>query len=369
MTRRVRLSSVCAALAILVVATGAFTTNALAQGKGADPHAAPNYTGPFPPIRVTPPTANFGIANPDQPIHTAVTITNTSSSAIHIKEVRPTCKCTVPTLPKDTLAPGEQITVPVVLDLRGSLGEVKKPFDIFVTGWERPVTVVVAGVLSYPISVDPDKPQATMKRKGEITLRSTDGRPFKVISVHGREPQVVEKKPKEGDRALEWTIQWDVAHVQDFPYMLVLETDHPECEVFTVRFWGQLVSGPEVEFIKNWKYIFSNRTNVNFGAVPPGGSTEIEIPISRTDHSVPCEITFDRTKVEHTLPEGLRAEVIAVNEVDGRPQDEMYVIRLTNTAPTKTTICAPLYFRTGSEEGDKLTRSWIGGVLHAQNDG
>lgn len=377
MVRRARTVSV---LTSIVVGLGLLSTVAVAQqqNSGSGGHQQPQYTGPLPPIRVTPVEADFGTANPDNPIHISVKITNTAPQTIRIREVRPTCKCTVPTLPKDVLSPGETIEVPLVIDLRGSLGKVRKPFDVFVEGWNRPFTAVVMGNLSYPIEVTPDGPMATPQRKGEIKLRAVDGRPFTVNAVHGREPQVVERTPDNSPRSLEWTVQWDVAHVQDWPYMLVIETDHPECEVLTVRFKGAIISQAEVPYIKNWPFIFVNRTNVNLGLIPAGGSVEFDVPVTRPDRTDRCEISFSPDEIVDTFDDAIRAEVIDVKPVDGRPDDEQYYIRVTNHSKTPKTICTPLYFSTkvidpesisdlkgGAERpsGERLSRCWIGGVV------
>ena len=305
-------------------------------------------------------------------------ITNTSPKSIRVAEVRPTCKCTVPTLPKDILTPGESIDIAVVLDLRGSLGAVKKPFDIFVEGWNRPATVVVSGTLQYPILVSPDQPQAVPARKGELKLTSADGRPFTVLSVHGLPPQVVQRVPKEGTQATEWTVQWDLTHVPTWPYMLVLETDHPDCEVFTVRLWGEKVSEPEVAFIKNWREIFVNRMNVNLGAIPAGGSAEFDVPVARPKHDSPCTISFFEDRVDTTSPEGLKMELIEAKPVDGKTTDETYRIRVFNSSAQKRTFCVPVYFSTLNTDpasvanpnggkvrapGEFLARCWIGGIL------
>jgi hypothetical protein len=202
-------------------------------------------------------------------------------------------------------------------------------------------------------------------RKGEIVMKSIDGRPFKVIGVHGLPPQVVERTPPTGERALAWTIQWDLGHVNGWPYMMVLETDHPECEVLTVRMGGALVSNVEFPFIKNWPIIFVNRTNVNLGAVPPGGSVEIDVPVTRPDRSKPCEISFAEDTIVDTLDGQITAEVVRIQPVDGRPDDELYFVRITNISEKPQIVCAPLFFRTTTDEGVKQARCWIGGVLRA----
>jgi len=345
-------------------------------------HAAPQYTGPLPPLRVEPSEANFGIANPDHPIHLTVKVTNTSPKSIRISEVRPTCKCTVPTLPKNILTPGEEIEIAVVLDLRGSLGDVRKPFDIFVDGWNRPWTVVVTGKLQYPILITPDQPKAVPARRGEITLTSAEGRPFKVISVHGLPPQVVEKEPKEGPLATKWTIQWDVTNIKDWPYMLVVETDHPGCEVFTVRLYGGEISAPEMPFIKNWKQVFCNRVPVNLGTIPSGGSVDVEVPMTRAKHDCDWGISFQEDRIETTHPDGLRVELVDVKPIDGKPSDELCIVRVFNTSEVKKTVCVPLYFSTKNDDpealknevggavrtpGEFLARCWLGGVLQGPN--
>jgi hypothetical protein len=160
--------------------------------------------------------------------------------------------------------------------------------------------------------------------------------------------------------------------------MLVLETDHPECKVFTVRLWGPEVSEPEVPFIKNWREIFVNRMNVNLGSIPAGGSVEIDVPVARPKQASPCTLSFFEDRVDATSPEGLTVELIKAEPVDGKPTDETYRIKVTNTSATKRAVCVPLYFSTTNPDpaaianpnggkvrspGEFLARCWLGGVL------
>lgn len=354
--------------------TTAASKPAVQASEAESPASAPTTpTGPRPPANVEPMIYDFGVRNPADLIWTKFKVKNPTNQTLFIREVKPACKCTVPTLDSKVIPPGGEITLDASLDLRGHLGDVKKNFNIFFEGYGVPIECVISGVLSYPVQITPHKPVISALPRdlsGQLYLKSIESRPFRVCAVNGREPVVLHKN-SQGESATEWRIQYQLDPTltsEKLPYMLLVETDHPGAELLDLKISGTVNSQRELEWIKLWKDIFVNRNNVNLGVIPKGGYADFETSIMRPveTHSTACEVSF-ASRMFTGLPPipsaakdgALTAEVIKIEPVDGRPTEEMYTVRVTNHSDENTVIQQPLYFHSGGVE----SRLWIGARL------
>ena len=112
-----------------------------------------------PPAQVEPLVYDFGVRNPNELVWTKFTVSNPTNQTLFIREVKPACKCTVPTLDSKVIPPGGEINIDASLDLRGHLGDARKNFNIFFEGYAVPIECVISGVLSYPVQITPNKPK------------------------------------------------------------------------------------------------------------------------------------------------------------------------------------------------------------------
>ncbi len=323
-----------------------------------------------PPVRIEPAVYDFGLKNPNELVWADFTVHNTSSQTLFIREIKPTCKCTVPEPDSEVIPPGGQITIDASVDLRGSLGDVKKDFRIFFEGFAMPVDCTIKGVLSYPVQISPDRPAINAVPRdltGQLYLRSLEGRPFRVCAVNGREPVVLHKNSR-AETATEWRIQYQLPDLtrEQLPYMLLVETDHPGARMLDLKLSGTASSKRELEWLKLWKDIFVNRNNVNLGVIPKGSYADFETSIMRPDRTGPCEVSLesrmfdDLTPIPSAARDGeLSVEIINVEPIDGRPNDEMYTVRVTNHSDENKVIQQPVYFHSGDVE----SRLWIGARL------
>lgn len=322
-----------------------------------------------PPVQIQPRIFDFGVKNPNKLVWTKFKIHNPTKQTLFVREVKPACKCTVPTLDSKVIPPGGEITLDASVDLRGHLGDVRKNFNVFFEGYAQPIEGVIQGVMSYPVQVSPSSPRFLTfpnDRVGQLTLRSIENRPFRVCAINGKAPKVLFKNSPD-DEATEWRVQYeiDAPTPADLPYMLLVETNHPGARMLDVKLVGQPVSGRELQWIKLWKQIFVNRSNVNLGVIPKGQSADFETSVMRPDHSTHCTVSFESTMFNvpttplAAKPGDLSAEVVKVAPIDGRPEEEMYTVRVTNHSDENKVIQMPLYFRSGNVEA----RTWIGARL------
>jgi len=371
-----------AGLVLTVLAVGLFAAPAVAQKKQFTP------SGPRPPVSVDPGTFDFGKKDPNKLIHTVFKFTNTSNATLRVDRVQPSCHCTVPTLEKNTILPGETIEIEATLDLRGSIGDVAKDFMVFFEGYEgHPLRCKMKGKLAYVLEVEPSKPRLDRQPTGQLTITARDGEPFTVLAVHGEEPQVVAKRGETADgQAAEWVVRYDFRNtnarqwrmVEDGatvtwephtpgdskPYMMLIETDREDLPVLDLRLWGREISKQEMPYIKNWASIFCNRNMANLGRLAKGESNEFGAAITRPEasHAERCRVFCPDPRV--------RVDVVGVEPVDGRPKDEQYTVRVTNVSDEEGMFLAPLIFECGTNpnNADFQTRMWIGGYFRSGDD-
>lgn len=332
---------------VRLLAALALAAAALGLTRGADAQGA------SPPIRLDPPVFDFGVSHPDEIVDASFTLTNIGTRTLRISGVRAACKCTTPVLPRDTLAPGQSIDIETTVDLRGSIGDAKKDFRVSFDGYAVPVRCVIQGVFAYPVALEPDRIQAPA---GTLTLRSTTGRPFRVLSVNGREPEVLAQSPQGSERAVQFTVRYNLLRDRPMPFALVVETDHPDAEVIGMRVYNAATSQQERPYMLNVRQIHVNRPMLPVGRLGPGESTVVDTKLTRRDLTEPATVRVGSDQ--------LSAEIVKIDPVEGSARDEIYHVRITNRSEADRLVLAPLFFRTTGDEGEELlARGWVYGRL------
>jgi hypothetical protein len=107
-------------------------------------------------ISATPTSIDFGNMKQMESRDTAVTVTNNGAGILHIREVDADCGCTIPTLAKNELAPGESTVVEINFNSKKFHGNVVKMVHIYSNDPDQPVVDVMltANVFS-PLIIDP----------------------------------------------------------------------------------------------------------------------------------------------------------------------------------------------------------------------
>lgn len=73
---------------------------------------------------------DFGTIKQGQKVKKTFTFNNTGNAALAIIDAKGSCGCTVPTYPKDPIAPGDKGEIEVVFDSAGKSGEQNKTITI-----------------------------------------------------------------------------------------------------------------------------------------------------------------------------------------------------------------------------------------------
>lgn len=102
------------------------TSEALNNAQEMSPEVVSNPTT----IKMDKMEHDFGAIDQDKPAFTTFTITNTGTNPLIISSAKGSCGCTVPTFPKEPIAPGESGTIEVSFDPSGKPGPNNKTVTI-----------------------------------------------------------------------------------------------------------------------------------------------------------------------------------------------------------------------------------------------
>lgn len=100
-------------------------------------------------------TYDWGKVEPAK-LHTVLKIKNAGSGDLHIKEVKPSCSCTIDTLDKNVLKPGEITDLKLSVDVSGRTGAVEKVVTINSDDSTNPSLVItLKAFVKRPVTFEP----------------------------------------------------------------------------------------------------------------------------------------------------------------------------------------------------------------------
>lgn len=99
-------------------------------GGVAKPNETTIATGPTTTIKLSASSYDFGTVNEGDIVETSVKVTNTGKEPLVITNCHASCGCTTPTCPKEPVAPGQTVEVPIKFDTKGKPGPQKKEVTI-----------------------------------------------------------------------------------------------------------------------------------------------------------------------------------------------------------------------------------------------
>lgn len=314
------------------------------------PPTGAGETGPMPPVSVVGlQTQQVGRKSPLELITGTFRLRNTGTTPLTVTKVEAGCRCTFGVMNNPVIPPGGESVLSYEIDVRGTVGPLRKPMRLRFAGFNRSLEVVVQGELQYDVRAEPPTLKPDQTGDAQFTLTSLDGKPFRVLSVGGEKPHVVSKVPSEGEAGLSWTLARNVTRL--LPYAVVVETDHPTAPVIDLRVTDGRVAQKETPFFKNINDIAVGRHMVNLGVVKPGGSADFDMYITRVkDFAKPVTVSTDGGDI--------KLEVVEVGPWR-RPDDNHLKLRATFKEGVTGTQLFPVYI---TSEG-KTNRTWACAVV------
>ncbi len=141
-------------------------------------------------ISVEPMTIRFGEMNQRETQVKTITITNNGAGRLVLGEVEADCGCTVPSLEKNSLSPGESTTLEVQFNSKNFNGNVVKMITVHSNDPSTPkVEVMISATIMASVLIDPSNRRVTFKRSAQglvqvmpITFTSVGQNPLEVTA-------------------------------------------------------------------------------------------------------------------------------------------------------------------------------------------
>lgn len=107
-------------------------------------------------VSVEPMSHDFGDMKQQQTVTTTVTVTNIGAGLLQIQNVEADCGCTIPTLEKYSLAPGESTVITIEFNSKKFNGNIRKVVHIETNDPLNPIVdIMITAKVHTPLIIDP----------------------------------------------------------------------------------------------------------------------------------------------------------------------------------------------------------------------
>jgi len=300
-----------------------------------------NQTAELPPIRIEPPMLDFGFITPNAKVQGSVKLQNTSSEPITILAVQPTCKCTtLNDLAGKVVPAGGAVELTAAMDGGPNPGPKTAAVKVLVDGFARPLEVDLKAEISLPIRAIPPYINAVRDQnsRGRIVVESITGEPFRICSIHGKAPNLLNFDPATDEPQSKYIFTYDLSDIDvPYPRYLVVTTDDPDVPVVDIYLRHESTM-PAIN--RNLRVAEGFRHP--FGRIDMGGSTEIEIGFQDLREPVATAISGSKDARVELLGSQTR-------NVEGALQT-IYTLKIMPAKDFQGVLYFPITFLTNSGE-------------------
>lgn len=232
-------------------------------------------TEPAAPIRLEPPTWDFGYVSPKSANKAEFKIWNTSETELEIAAVQASCKCTtLVDIAGKKIPPGEFVVLEAQLDAAASVGVKGASIKILIDGFPRVSEVFMRSEVTLPIRVVPGYINAMGGRaqQGKVVVESIDKKPFRICSAHGHAPQIDGFNPETDEPRARYILHYDLAlfTAEELPRYWIIETDREDCPAADL-----LVRSDNLRLKRGIRGV--SDLKLSAGRIDPGGEGQIEL--------------------------------------------------------------------------------------------
>ncbi len=199
----------------------------------AEASAGKAYVAARTPIRLDPPSVDFGLIQRGTTAETTVRLTNTTDEPIGIIEAKTSCGCMVADVPKEPFGPGKSVQVTIRRSVKGRVGSKSTRTVRFILDGEfEPVSLSVIAQVAEFVTINPSELDRSMTEDQKFVLRATDDRPFRVLGV---QPPVIAGE-LDGRAEVEHEINVSADRMAGLRSLrtVVFKLDHPHVDSLTV---------------------------------------------------------------------------------------------------------------------------------------
>ncbi len=285
----------------------------------------------FGPLVIDPGDIKLGAIEPNTVHEVELSLRNTGSSPLRIVKTSSDCKCTVPEdLDGTVIPPGGTHLLKATFTARASPGTktAKILLNIFYGQGIKQAVTTIEGVVTMAVQATPPYVDALKGvRSGDVRVGSTDGRPFRIVSVNGDPPVYADGSDTAAPRTaytLRWTNDYRPEGCTGSERLWwVIETDHPDCPVLPLRIRHECTGMRADPTYRQRGWLFSEYMT-NLGSLAAGEPTEIDVDVRRINE----QPTSGIYAVESLSPDAT-AELVTI--VDMAPPSDVSTIRVRFT--------------------------------------
>ena len=239
-------------------------------------------------LQMTPEMFDFGQIGAGSTHDGIFTLKNIGQAPLTLASAVPSCACTTTnSIDGTVLKTGETLELKAALVAPLEPQEKTSKVFIRIEGSNDIVVAKLKGEVTFPINPSPAYASALKGvTDGVITLRSMDGKPFKILSSNGIAPEYVGFDPSAQAPQSRYVARWSIAGMEcsTIPRWWVFETDRADCPLIPCRVRNEC-TGSKRDLdrrVRHW--IFSEYLYVA-GRVSPGSSFSVEVDLEHANPS------------------------------------------------------------------------------------
>lgn len=295
------------------------------------------------PVKTPQPRLDAGLVKPNTEVKFEAILMNTSDRPVKCVRSSPSCTCTTVDMLGKVIPAGGTITVPLSMRTSGATGEKTAEVVLMFENVPGLVELSIRAEVTYPVrafqmSTGPDgKPRRDpfinafdnkANAKGEITVESIDGAPFRVLTVGGQPASFVDFDPANQQPRESYRVRYDFSALpcELVPKYLVVETDRPDARLIDLRVRHECTRiNPAFGFAQYRE---------NLGVIAPGETKAFEVEIKHANGVRIDSVTSTDPRLESKL-------------LEQRPgADDGMLVRVAVTAKADASgfVLAPLRF-------------------------
>jgi hypothetical protein len=196
-------------------------------------------------------TFDFGKTSQVEKVSGIFTFKNAGDAVLKVEQPKPSCGCTVASLKKDTLQPGETSELPFTLNLGHARGVVQKSITVISNDPTTPqvsLTVKADYTPLYVVSTSTLQPNVPLggETNMSFTLSRTDGKPLGSAKFMTSKPWVTAKvasgsKPDDSSAMVSVTVRPDGLPRRFNEYIQIYGGDQTNGPISTVWLYGRIL--------------------------------------------------------------------------------------------------------------------------------
>jgi len=272
-------------------------------------------------IKVEPTTISFGDMKQRETLVKTVTISNEGAGRLELGGVEADCGCTVPSLEKNSLSPGESTTMEIQFNSKNFNGNVVKMITVHSNDPSTPkVEVMISATIKASVIIDPDDRRLTFKRSPQgqvqvmpITFTSVGPDPLEVTASATSNKGLFHLKAINGKDGNPLVSTVEVSIPANAPVganqdMTRIRTNAPGMESVDFYFKSWILSELTLD-IEAVKFRFKKNLNQTITITPTNDSTKFMVTNVEIDMPE-ISVSFDNTKKGQEAKIHLEGKVI-----------------------------------------------------------